>query len=62
MARQPRSGVALGEQHLDYVHSLDNLAALYKAIGHYAKAELLYRAERSKLEVKLPEPITQNML
>jgi len=33
----------LGDQHSDYASSLNNLAALYKSIGEYSRAEPLYR-------------------
>ena len=34
---------ALGPEHPDTAASLNNLAALYYAMGDYAKAEPLYR-------------------
>ena len=33
---------ALGEEHPDYAQSLNNLAALYRAMGAYDRAEPLF--------------------
>jgi CHAT domain-containing protein/Tfp pilus assembly protein PilF len=40
------AGKFLGEQHPDYAVSLNSLAALYHAMGDYARAEPLYRQAR----------------
>ena len=38
----------LAEGHPDVATSLNNLAALYKAQGHYAEAEPLYQRSLAK--------------